>query len=119
MKFQTRPTQVDAYRVGTPDANAALQHHTSAFESRNLWDCWELRTPEDSIELVTKGDWVVIEDEERIYPITLRELLDRYTPLEPPTNCLNCGDPTNREAVHAPPAQPDGALCPNCIHTTR
>ena len=45
MKFQTKPTQVNAYKVGSPESYEALQHHKEAFESKNLWDCWELRTP--------------------------------------------------------------------------
>ena len=116
MKFQTRPVQINAYKVGTLEGRIALQQHQNAFESKNLWDCWEIRTPEDNIELVTKEDWVVVDNQGRLYPIALTDLLDNHIPLEPITHCFKCGNPTGYKGIDSIPmtkGQQNG-LCLNC-----
>ena len=119
MKFQTKPAQVDAYKVGSPEGYEALQRHTAAFESKNLWDCWELRTPDDRIELITKDDWVLIDEQGGIYPIALHDLMANYVLLEAPTHCLNCGNPTGYEGIAALPLRQKNGLCPNCVNLVR
>lgn len=121
MKFETKPVQVNAYQVGSDEGTEFLHQHTKAFESKNLWDCWEIRTPEDLIEIVTKGDWVILDDEGRLHKVKANELLDKYVPLDTFTNCLNCVNPTGHESIAALllRAGQEKGLCPDCINTNR
>ena len=116
MKFQTKPVQVEAYKVDSPEGRDTLERHTNAFESRNLWDCWEIRTPDDRIELVTRNDWVMIDRQGGIRPIKPQELMDNYIPLSAPTHCLRCGNPTGYEGIAALPTGQEDGLCSECIN---
>ena len=114
MKFQTRPVEIEAYRVNSEDGRTILHQHPNAFASKNLWDCWDIRTPGDTIELATKSDWIAIDTDGGIYPIKIEDLLKNYTPLEAPTHCLKCGTPTEYGGVDALILLAKGGLCPNC-----
>ena len=58
---------------------------------------------DDTIELLTRDDWVVVDDQDGIRPISLQDILANYLPAEAPTNCLNCGNPTGYEGIAALP----------------
>ena len=114
MRFQTKPVETDAYRVGSEEGRTTLQHHQSAFESKNLWDCWEIRTPRDQMELVTKDDWIAVDQDNRIYPISQEDLTENYIAVGPITNCLQCGNPTGYSGIAALPLRDTIPLCLNC-----
>lgn len=107
---------MDIYKVGSPQGREVLQHHLKAFESKNLWDCWEIRTPDDTIELLTRDDWVVVDDQDGIRPISLQDILANYLPAEAPTDCLNCGNPTGYDGIAALPLGQEDGLCPKCLN---
>ena len=116
MKFVTKPVQVNAYQVGSEEGREFLDQHTKAFESKNLWDCWEIRTPEDSIEIVTKEDWVMQDDQGGLHKLNVDELLKNYVPLEAFPNCLHCGNSTAYQGIAALliKNREDNGLCPDC-----
>ena len=120
MKFQTKPVQVDAYQIGSEQAREFLNQHTKAFESKNLWDCWEIRTPDHSVELLTKGDWVIQDDQGGLHKVKAKDILDKYVPLDSFANCLNCFKPTGYETIAAllQRAAEGRGLCPDCMATS-
>ena len=118
MRFQTKPVEISVYKVGSPEGREALLQHLNAFESKNLWDCWEIRTPGDSIALVTREDWIAIDGQNGIYPIQPEHLMENYVPVGPITHCLSCGNPTGYEGIAALPLRNEPPLCLDCAGST-
>ena len=114
MKFQTIPVQIDVYRVDSQEGRTALQQHRNAFESRTLWDCWEIRTPDDTIEIVTRNHWIALDHQGGIRTVDMDDLLTTHVPAGPLTHCLRCGNPTGYDGIAGLVTANDKGLCPDC-----
>ena len=114
MIFRTKPSEIRVYKVGSPEGRQALATHMNAFESKNLWDCWEIRTPSDEIALVTKDDWIAINSQDQLYPISPQELVEDYDLMDAPTHCLRCGKPTGYQGIAALPLRNESPFCQDC-----
>ena len=114
MIFRTKPVEINAYKVDSQEGRKVLQDHLNAFQSKNLWDCWEIRTPSDSVELATKDDWIATDDQGGIFPIKKKDLFENYYHVGPVTHCLECGNSTKYEGIASLPLRYGATLCRDC-----